>query len=126
MNMENWNRRRIQSLKQEIIQCHCYSGEGRYHRILLEIEDSLDSLDSYLARLGVYSLRELSNKEEEDLLPYGVHAWESLQEKTERAKEIDTAAREALKPKLKVLSNESLESNTKGDKTNNESGNDKQ
>ena len=101
--MTGWTRNKIESLKEEVSQCHCYSSDGRFHRILLEIEDSLDALDSYLARSEVSSLRELAKKEEEDLLPYAVHAWESLQEKVGRTKEIDMTSKEAMRPKLKLV-----------------------
>jgi len=101
--MQIWDRKYIQTIKDDITECHRYSNDGRFHRILLEIEDSLDALDSYLARAGVYSLKELLQKEEEDLLSYGVHAWESLQERVERTKDTELATKELLKPNLRVV-----------------------
>lgn len=118
--MQGWNRKDIQSLKDEISQCHFYSADGRFHRILLSIEDSLDALDSYLARAEVSSMKELAKKEEEELLPYGVHAWESLQEKVERARESELAATDAIRPNLKVYDNEMINTEEKGDNSNNE------
>jgi len=116
--MQDWNRRDIQSLKYEISQFHSYSGDGRFHRILLALEDDLDALDSYLARAEVTNFKELAQKEEEDLLPYGVHAWESLQEKVERAKEVEMAAKEATKPLFRVYDNIKQE---EGENSDNES-----
>jgi hypothetical protein len=66
-------------------------------------------------------MKDLARKEEEDLLPYGVHAWESLQEKVERAKESELAAKDSVRPTLRVYDNETNNKEGKGDNSNNES-----